>query len=86
MGLCPLPTTPLFFQMDKRRTEKFRSTDLKPCNILVRQEETRSKRDLFITEEVLVLSTFVPEVLVSLQELQTSKLFLIQTHHLIQNN
>lgn len=33
------------------------SMDLNPCNILVRQEETRSKLGLFITAEVLVLST-----------------------------
>lgn len=33
------------------------STDLKPCNILVRQEGTRRKLGLFITAQVLVLST-----------------------------
>lgn len=65
------------------------STDPKPCNILVRQEGTRSKMGPVYYSRSLGpfhIGVLVPDVLVSLQELQTTKLFLIQTHHLIQHN
>lgn len=63
------------------------SMDLKPCNILVRQEETRTGPVYYSRSfGPLHIGALVPDVLVSLQELQTSRLFLMQTHNLIQNN
>lgn len=66
LGPCLLPTTPLFFQTDKRRTEKFvfcsqhRCTDhpwIWSLATFWSEEETQHKLGLFITVEVLDLST-----------------------------
>lgn len=64
------------------------SMDLKPCNILVRGRNTTQTGPVYYSRSFgpLHIGALVPDMLVSLQQLQTSKLFLIQTHHLIQNN
>lgn len=61
-------------------------------HVLVRQGGTRKLEVIYgpvcysRNSGPLYIGALVPEVLVSPQKLQTGKLVLIQTHHLIQSN
>lgn len=98
LGLCLLPTTPLFFQMDKRRTEKFmfcsqhRRTDHPRIWSLAtfwsdRKEQEGSCACLlqhkFWSSPHWSFGAWGAGITT---RARTSKLFLFQTHHLIQNN